>query len=106
MIISTLKIVLSDLKRDEALDLLRMYLGPLAYQSGCLGCQVYQELDSENNIILIERWVSQAYLDLHLSSGEYKKVLALMEISSAPPEIKFHTVWNSEGIELLEKLRR
>ena len=106
MILSTLQIVVPDRKREEALEVLRMYMGPACHQAGCISCQGFQELDEENSIILIEEWVSQAYLDRHLSGSEYKKVLALMEISSVPPEIKFHTVWNSEGIELLEKLRR
>ena len=105
MILSTLQIVVPDRKPEEALEILRMYLGPVCYQPGCLSCQAYQELDNENNIVLIEKWISQAYLDRHLCSDEYKKILTLMDISSEPPKIKFHTVWNSEGMELLEKLR-
>ena len=105
MIISTLQIVLTDGKREEALEILRMYMGPACHQPGCISCQAFQELDKENRFILVEKWMSQAYLDRHLCSSEYKKVLALMDISSEPPEIKFHTVWNSAGMELLEKLR-
>lgn len=105
MILSTLQIVIPDLKREEALELLRMYLGPVCYQPGCISCQGFQELDKENNFILIEKWMSQAYLDQHLRSSEYRKVIALMDISSEPPEIKYHTIWNSAGMELLEKLR-
>ena len=105
MIVSTLQIVVSDRNREEALEVLRMYLGPACHQPGCISCQGFQELDTENSFILIEKWISQAYLDRHLCSSEYKKVLALMDISSEPPEIKFHTVWNSAGMELLEKLR-
>ena len=105
MIISSLEIVIPDRKLGEGLEILRMYMGPTCHQAGCISCQGFQELNKENNIILIEEWLSQAYLDRHLCSSEYKKVLALMEISCEPPEIKFHTVWNSDGMELLEKLR-
>jgi len=105
MIVSTLQIVLPDRKRVEALEILRMYMGPACHQPGCISCQSFQELDKENSFILIEKWMSQAYLDRHLCSSEYKKVLALMDISSEPPEIKFLTVWNSAGMELLEELR-
>lgn len=105
MIVSTLQIVVPARKREEALEILRMYWGPTCHQPGCISCQGFQGLDNKNNFILIEKWISQAYLDHHLSSSEYKKVLALMDISSEPPEIKFHTVWNSAGIELVEKLR-
>jgi quinol monooxygenase YgiN len=105
MIVSTLKIVVPARKREEALEVLRMYLGPVCYQAGCISCQCFQELDKENNIIMIEKWLSQAYLDRHLRSKEYKKILTLMDISSELPEIEFHTVWNSAGMELLEKNR-
>ena len=105
MIISTLQIVIPDRKREEALEILRMYMGPACHQSGCISCQGFQELDKENSFILIEKWISQAYLDRHLCASEYKRILTLMDISSELPKIKFHTVWNSEGMELLEKLR-
>ena len=105
MIVSTLKMVVPARKREEALEILRMYQGPTCHQAGCISCQGFQELDKENNIILIEEWLSQAYLDRHLCSDNYKKILTLMEISSEPPEIKYHTIWNSAGMELLEKLR-
>jgi quinol monooxygenase YgiN len=105
MILSTLQIVIPDRKREEALELLRMYLGPACHQPGGISCQGFQELDKENSFILIEKWMSQAYLDRHLCSSAYRKVLALMDISSEKPEIKYHTIWNSAGMELLEKLR-
>jgi quinol monooxygenase YgiN len=105
MIQSTLQIVVPDQKRGETMELLRMYMGPTCHQPGCVSCQGFQELDKENSFILIEKWMSQAYLDRHICSTEYKMVLTLMEISSEQPEIKFDTVWNSEGMELLDKLR-
>ena len=105
MIISTIEIAIPDGKRGETLELLRMYLGPVCYKAGCISCKAYQELDTENSLILIEKWISQAYLDQHLRSSEYRKVITLMDISSEPPEIKYHTIWNSAGMELLEKLR-
>ena len=105
MIESTLQIFVPARKREEALEILRMYLGPACHQAGCISCQGFQELDKENTFILIEKWMSQAYLDQHLCSNEYRKVLALMDISCEPPEIKFNTIWNSVGMELLEKLR-
>ena len=105
MIESTLQIFVPARKREEALEILRMYLGPACHQAGCISCQGFQELDKENSFILIEQWISQAYLDKHICSSDYKLLLALMDISNEPPEIKFNTIWNSAGMELLEKLR-
>ena len=105
MILSTLQIVVSTLKREEALEILHMYEGPTCHQPGCISCQGFQVLDKENSFVLIEKWISQAYLDKHICSSAYRKVIALMDISSEPPEIKYHTIWNSAGMELLEKLR-
>ena len=105
MIVYTLQIVVPDRQREEALEILRMYEGPTCHQPGCISCHSFQALDKENSFILIEMWMSQAYLDRHICSSDYRKVLTLMDISHEPPEIKFHTVWNSAGMELLEKLR-
>ena len=105
MIVSTLQIVVSERNREEALEILLRYQEPTCYQSGCISCQSFQELGKKNSYILIEKWISQAYLDKHICSSDYKLLLALMDFANEPPEIKFDTVWNSAGMELLEKLR-
>ena len=106
MIVSTVRIVVPSEKRMETLEMLRWYLGPAAHQLGCISCRTYQGLDDENEIILIEKWRSQAYLNRHLCSNDYVKILDLMDLSMKTPEVNFITVSNMAGMELIQKVRK
>lgn len=99
MIIATLRIVVPPEKRDAVLQTLRSLLGPTQVQPGCISCQVHQDIENENALTLVEEWESQAELDRHIRSEEYRKVLAVMDMSSKPPEIKFNTVSSTAGME-------
>ncbi len=104
MIISILKVVVPVQKREEALELLRMYLGPVCHQAGCIYCHGYEELDNANSFVLIGQWTTQNYVEHHLRSSEYNKILALMDIANEQPTINFHSVHSTAGMELMEKL--
>jgi len=104
MIVSILQVVIPVQKREEALELLRMNLGPAGHQAGCIYCHGYEELDNANNFVLIEEWMTQEYLERHLQSSEYKKILALMDIANEPPKINFHSIESTAGMELIKKL--
>jgi quinol monooxygenase YgiN len=105
MIVSIVRIVVPSEKRTEILETLSWYLGPVCHQAGCLSCRAYQGLDDENEIILVEKWTSQAYLNRHLCSNDYAKLLTLMDLSKETPEVNFITVSNMAGIELIKKVR-
>lgn len=106
MILSFLQVVTPSEKRKDVHEILRMYLGPACYQPGCISCHAYQEMDNENSLILIEKWISREYLDLHLSSSEYRKILELIELSSEPPKIEFVTLSELGGMDFIEKARQ
>jgi quinol monooxygenase YgiN len=105
MIMSTLRIVAPPAKRNEVVRTLNSLLGPTRVQPGCVNCRVYSEIEDKNVLILLEEWSSQADLDRHLGSNDYKKVLALMDMSNTQPEIKFNTVSDTKGIEAIEVAR-
>jgi quinol monooxygenase YgiN len=105
MILSTLQVVIPPKKRKDFLEILRIYLGPACFQPGCISCNAYLELDNEDSLILVEKWQSKAYLDQHLSSSEYRKILALMDLSVEPPRIEFVTMSELGGMNVIEKAR-
>jgi quinol monooxygenase YgiN len=104
-IISTLGVTVSSGRRKEARDLVSFIAGPMRQQTGCMSCQVYQDMDNPNRMILVEEWESREDLERHIGSGDYRKTLSLMELSNQPPEIHFHTVSETEGMELIRKIR-
>ena len=105
MIIVTLRIVVPPERRDEVLKTLRLFLGPTGVQPGCISCRFCQDIENENALTLVEEWESQADLDTHIRTDDFRKILAVMDISNEPPEIKFNTVSKTAGMEVMERVR-
>lgn len=105
MIITTLRVVIPAAKRKDALEMLRCLSEPTQAKPGCISCRVYEDLSDGNTFTLVEEWESRAELDSHILSEEYTMILALMDISSSPPEIKFNVISHSVGMETIEAVR-
>jgi quinol monooxygenase YgiN len=50
-------------------------------------------------------WKNQDDLDRYLRSEDYRHILLLMELAAEAPEIKFQTISETAGIEVVEKAR-
>ena len=93
-------------ERGEVLEMVKALREPTRAEPGCVDCNVYQDLHDENLIVLEEVWESRADLDRHIRSHRYRHVLALMEMASTPPEIRFDTISHRAGIEVVRAVRQ
>ncbi len=105
MVVSTVKVLVVAQKRDEALQIVRSYIGPVCAQPGCISSRIYQDVNDPNTLTLFEEWKTREDLDRHLRSNDYRKILALMELSSEPPEIRFDSVSHLGGLGVIEEAR-
>jgi quinol monooxygenase YgiN len=105
MIVGTVRILPSPKRRDEVLEVLRSIQGPVLAQQGCAGCHIYEEQGPEPAVVLVEMWESQELLETHLRSEAYRRILGAIELSGAPPEVRFDHVSETEGMELIERAR-
>jgi quinol monooxygenase YgiN len=105
VIIGTIRIVPLPHRRAEILDVLQTVQGPVLAQAGCLACQICEEQGPEQAVVFIERWETRAALSAHLQSETYRRILAAIELSGSPPEIRFDHVSSSEGMELIRRSR-
>ena len=105
MIIDPLKTIPLNEKRRETLDILLTIKGPILAESGCLACGIYEEHDEEQGLLYVELWRSLTELKRHIKSSNYAKILEAMELSSQVPEISFYESSETQGIELIEKIR-
>jgi quinol monooxygenase YgiN len=105
MVIATVKVLVPGEKLKEALQVVRLYLGPVCVQPGCISSRLYQDVNDPKALTLFEEWKSREDLDHHLRSNDYRKILALMELSSEPPEIRFNSVSHLGGLGVIEEAR-
>jgi len=106
MIVGTLRILPAPDRRAEILEVFRAIQGPVLAQPGCIGCHIYEEQGPEPAVVLVERWESQSALEAHLRSESYRRILGAVELSGAPPDVRFEFVSATEGMELIERSRK
>ena len=70
-----------------------------------MDCAVYTDQGEAQTILYLEQWQSRESLDRHIRSELYFRVLSAMELAREPPEICFHEVSDTRGLEYVESLR-
>jgi quinol monooxygenase YgiN len=105
MIQASLRIVAPAGRRDEIVQTFRSLLEPTEVKHGCLDCRLYQDYADENALTYVEEWETREDFERHVRSDQYRKHLALVDLSAAPPEIKFHTISETSGIDYLATVR-
>jgi quinol monooxygenase YgiN len=70
-----------------------------------MDCAVYTNQGEAQTILYLEQWQSRESLDRHIRSELYFRVLSAMELATEAPEIYFHEVSDTRGLEYVEALR-
>jgi len=105
MLIVLLKINPLPGKRRDTLEIFRSLRGLLQVRQDCLGCEVYEAHNGDGEILYLEQWRSPEALSRHIQSPLYMRILTAMELAAKAPEIWFHEVAGSKGMEFIEALR-
>ena len=105
LITSTIRITASDRLNGEIVRLLRSLIEPTRVETGCISCGLYKDLHDPDILIWVEDWNTQDDLERHLRSPQYKKVLAALDMSDAQPEMRFDTVVETKGMQLIADAR-
>jgi len=105
MIVATLGIRVPLEKTAEAMGVILPMLGPTRSEAGCVSCDLFSSAEDGSSMVLVERWKSERDFQRHVQSDHYRKVLAWIEMSVAPPEIRFDAVAESHGLEMIETMR-
>jgi len=105
LITATLRIRVSKGKKGEVIRLLRSLIGPTRVETGCMSCHLYQDVNDQYAVTWMEQWSSQDDLNCHLRKPQYKRILAALDMSDVQPEIRFDTVVETKGMQLIEEAR-
>ena len=105
MILASVRMNIPRRNHDDALKILRSIAEESRILLGCISSRVYTDTEEDTVIAYEETWKSEEDLESHLRSKVYNKLLLVMEMSLQSPEVNFHTVSTSGGIEMIEKAR-
>jgi quinol monooxygenase YgiN len=102
---STVRMTLPGNRLQEAIGILGSLAERTRAERGCLWGQLHLDVLEEDVLILEESWASEADLERHLRSEDYRQLLLIMEMAKVPPEVSFDTIAHSTGIETIQKAR-
>jgi len=105
MIIESVGIVAPGNRREELRRALAALVEPTQVEPGCVACQLYQETANASAFRFESQWKTQDDLIRRMRSEVYRSLLALMELSVEPPEIAFHMVTGTQGLEFVQAVR-
>ncbi len=105
MITSTIRITASEKSNGEIVRVLRSLIEPTRVQTGCVSCGLYKDLHDPSIIFWVEEWNTQDDLERHVRSSQYKKILAAFDMSSSQPDMRFNTVVETKGMQLIAEAR-
>lgn len=105
MIDATINITVPPKKRKELLQTFKVILGQIRREQGCLLCNCYEDIEAENSFCFREEWQTREDLDAHLRSVQFGVLIGAMSLLDQAPEIKFHTIASTVGVEAVTKAR-
>ena len=101
MILATLKIIVQPERQTDLLETMRGMLEPTRVERGCLSYRLYEDVEDRNTFVLVEEWKTQKDLESHIRTDNQRRLLALMDLLSEQPELRFNTVSHTVGRELI-----
>jgi len=101
MILATLKMIVQPERRSDLLETMRGMLEPARVERGCLGYRLYEDVENRNAFVLLEEWATQEDIERHISKDNQRRLLALMDLLSEQPELRFNIVSHTAGMEII-----
>jgi len=102
MVISTSRMIVRSERRGDLIKTMKGILEPVRVERGCLSYRLYNDVENRNAFVLLEEWATQEDLDRHIRTENEQRILALMDLLSVQPELRFNTVSQTAGMELIE----
>jgi quinol monooxygenase YgiN len=105
MVHASLRMKFASEKLAEASGILCSMVERTRASTGCLGCDIYQDLLEPGVLLFEEWWNTPADLDRHLRSELYQPIILVMEMAFEFPTIRFSEISMTTGIETIKKSR-
>ena len=102
MVRLTVVLVASPPGSGHLLKALQSLLVPTRLEPGCLTCNAWSDPDS--TVTYFEEWATEQDVRRRVRSDRFKSLLAVMEASAEPPDVRFDFSTSTRGLEYIEEL--
>ena len=73
----------------DLIDALRSATPIPAGDPGCRSSSIWQEPGPSGAVLLLEEWESPREIERHMTTPIFRRLLAVLELSRTPPEIRY-----------------
>lgn len=105
MIIVRYKMLVNQKNKNELLNAVRNISSEVRKEEGCIDNLIFQSLDDENELIMMESWKSRSFLKKHWKTFKFGALLGTKNLLISPMEVEINKVSETQGLEEIEKLR-
>jgi quinol monooxygenase YgiN len=105
MIMSILKIEIPPEKQLMVLETLRYVSGSIRVKPGFINWRILKDLGNSDSLTIVEEWDSIEDLHRHVRSEDYRATLALIDMSSKPPDLRFNSVLQFGDMDSVFEIR-
>lgn len=100
MVIILIKMKVLPVKRTELLQTLSSIAEQVQNERGCRRAVVFQNVEDDNELLLIEEWSTQKASDAHLNSDLFTVLRGAGGLMCQPPQIVINAVDQSTEFEV------
>ena len=81
-------------------------MGHATAKAGCAGFSISQDISNPETLTICDQWATREDFDEHVRSADYRLLLAVIDLSVTPPDIRFDDLEHLGGLDLVQALRR
>lgn len=89
---------------DESVAVLRSLLGPVRAEPGCRATRLLLDADRARGLTWVEEWRDVTDFEQHLAGSSFRRIVAVIELAAAPPQVEIDDVASRRGFELVEEI--
>jgi quinol monooxygenase YgiN len=93
-------------KQEEIMQTLLAMIESMSKEKECRNYQVYRNIEDGTSFSSIGEWETRNDLYRYLKSDKFGVLLGTKSLLSEPIQIRIHTVSHSEGIKLVQTIRK
>jgi quinol monooxygenase YgiN len=105
MILAVARVRVPPNRQEDVVNAMKRVLEPIRTEPGCLGIQCGRDIEDDNTLVIVERWASAKDMGSHIQSERYRIILSVLESASEDPEVQFHKVSETSGMEVIFESR-
>jgi quinol monooxygenase YgiN len=91
-------------RHTSLIEALRAATPGAGLEPGCRSSRILLDVDDPGGVVLLEEWDTKAALERHMRTPGFRRLLAVLELSSERPEVTYVEAGRARGLDWIEQV--